>query len=399
MMPLTLVSEPQNPRRVPARPRVAPEKVRQFVEEILDEDVHAARAASVANGVLGVLHAVALGVNAIGRGLAVAQGLDPKHAIKQVDRLLSNAGVTLWDWFGSWVSFVVGERKAIVVALDWTHFDADGHATIALNLATSHGRATPLVWKTVEASKLKDRQAEYEHEVIERLHDALPDDVDITLLADRGFGDQKLYEYLDGLGWRYAIRFRECIMVTTADGTTLPARERVPATGHAKMLKDVRVTNDKAPVPAVVVKHQKGMKEAWCIATNRVDLGAGGVVDLYSRRFTIEETFRDLKDPRFGAGLLQTRVGRTDRRDRLIFLFALAHSLLTLLGAAGEAAGLDRTLKANTAKKRTMSLFNQGLFWWMAIPNMRDERLVPLMNAFAKTVQDHATFSRIFGVI
>jgi hypothetical protein len=399
MMPCTLLPDPSSSRRVPAKPRVAPERVQAFVTEVLTEDVHARRAASVSNGVLGVLHAAALGVNAIGRGLAVAQGLDPKHAIKQVDRLLSNAGFTMWDWFPSWIAFAVGARKQIVVALDWTHFDADGHATIALNLITSHGRATALVWKTVEASKLKDRQSEYERDLLALLHDSLPNDIDITVLADRGFGDQKLYEYLETLGWRFVIRFRECILVTTDDGITLPAAERVPVTGHAKMLRNVRVTRDKAAVPAVVLKHQKGMKEAWCLATNRVDLGAGGVVDLYARRFTIEETFRDLKDPRFGTGLLQTRVGRTDRRDRLIFLFALAHALLTLLGAAGEAAGLDRTLKANTSKRRTLSLFNQGLFWWMAIPNMREERLVPLMDAFAKTVRDHAAFSTIFGVI
>ena len=32
------------------------------------------------------------------------------------------------------------------MALDWTEFDADGHATIALYLVTRHGRAAPLIW-------------------------------------------------------------------------------------------------------------------------------------------------------------------------------------------------------------------------------------------------------------
>lgn len=36
------------------------------------------------------------------------------------------------------------------------------------------------------------------------------------------------------------------------------------------------------------------MKEAWCIATGRTD--AAGVIKLYARRFTIEATFRDIKD-------------------------------------------------------------------------------------------------------
>ena len=141
------------------------------------------------------------------------------------------------------------------------------------------------------------------------------------------------------------------------------------------------------------------MKEAWCIATNRVDLGAQGVVKLYARRFSIEETFRDMKDNHFGMGLSATHIGVPARRDRLLLLGALSHALLTLLGAAGEACGLDRMLKANTVKTRTMSLFNQGGCYYRMIPNMSEERLQPLMKAFGDIVQSHATFSQVFGLI
>ena len=46
---------------------------------------------SLANGVVGVLHAAALGIHAIGRGLADALDLDPKHAIKQAVAALDRA--------------------------------------------------------------------------------------------------------------------------------------------------------------------------------------------------------------------------------------------------------------------------------------------------------------------
>ena len=377
---------------------MSPESVHQFVEDLLGEDVHAKRVLSFASGVIGVLHAAALGVHAIGRGLADAMGSDPKHAVKQVDRLLSNAGITVWLWFAHWVKFVVAERRELVVALDWTEFDKDDQATIALYLVTSHGRATPLLWKTVRKSEMKDRRNDYEYEVIERLHEVLPPAMDITLVADRGFGDQKLFTYLEAIGWSFAIRFRQVIKVT-CDNTTLAAADWIPSNGKARMLRDVLITEDKTPLRAVVLKHQKGMKEAWCIATNRVDLGAAGVVKLYARRFTIEESFRDIKDNHFGMGLSATHIGVPDRRDRLLLLGAVAHALLTLLGAAGEACGLDRTLKANTVKRRTMSLFNQGRYWYGALPRMREERLLPLMNAFGEIVSSHAAFREIFGII
>lgn len=386
------------PKRASQTTKMSPESIHKFVEDLLGEDVHAKRVLSFSQGVVGVLHAAALGVHAIGRGLADATGGNPKHAVKQIDRLLSNSGITVWLWFAHWVRFVVANRTELVVALDWTEFDKDDQATIALYLVTSHGRATPLIWKTVRKSELKDRRNEYEYEVIERLHELLPPATDITLLADRGFGDQKLFTHLDALGWFFAIRFRQVIKVTH-DGKTMSAAEWIPSNGNARMLKDVGITEDKTPLRAVVLKHQKAMKEAWCIATNRVALGAAGVVKLYARRFTIEETFRDVKDNHFGMGLSATHIGVPERRDRLLLLGAVSHALLTLLGAAGEACGIDRMLKTNTVKHRTMSLFNQGRYWFSAIANMREERLLMLMTAFGEIVSSHQAFRMIFGII
>ena len=80
-------------------------------------------------------------------------------------------------------------------------------------------------------------------------------------------------------------------------------------------------------------------------------------------------------------------------------LAALAQGLLTLLGAPREEAGMDRYLRANTAKKRTHSLFRQGSYWYSAIPNLREERLRPLMEAFGKIVAEHQLSRGIVGVI
>lgn len=381
------------------RARVAPRSVERFVGGLLGEDMHAKRVLSIALAVTGVLQAANLAIHAIGRGMAAARGGDPKHGTKQVDRLLSNDGLTLWRLFEPWVRFVVGDRKEIVVALDWTEFDKDGHATLCLYLLTRHGRATPLVWKSVEKATLAGKRSGYELEVIERLHGILPPEVEVTVLADRGFGDQKLYTHLELLGWDFVIRFRECILVTDAQGKTLPATEWLATTGRAKMLKGARVTEDKTEVPAVVLVHDKRMKDAWCLATSRADLGAADVTKLYGRRFTIEETFRDQKDNRFGMGLSATHIGTTARRDRLLFLSAIAYALLVLLGAAGERCGLDRTLKASTTKRRTLSLFNQGCYWYEAIPAMREERYQSLMAAYDECVREHAIFREIFGLL
>ena len=81
-----------------------------------------------------------------------------KSALEQVDRLLSNIGVVVWDLFAPWVREVVGSRREIVAAMDWTDFDADNQSTLVLELVTRHGRATPLIWRTVDKDELKNQR-------------------------------------------------------------------------------------------------------------------------------------------------------------------------------------------------------------------------------------------------
>ena len=221
----------------------------------------------------------------------------------------------------------------------------------------------------------------------------------MELLADRGFGDQKLYGLLMTLGWDFVIRFRGNISLETSDGEARPTNDWVPPTGRPRKFVDAKLTEDRFEVPAVVVVHARGMKEPWCIATSRKELPASQIVKRYGRRFTIEETFRDTKDLHFGMGLSATHIKRADRRDRLLMLVAMAHALLTLLGAASEASGMDAYLKANTVKRRTHSLFRQGTYWYSAIPNMRDDWLRRLMTAFDGIVREHAVFREVFGVL
>jgi len=103
----------------------------------------------LSNATVGILTSTSLSIHAIGHGLAYACDLTDKHAIKQVDRLLSNQGVVVEDIFPIWIRDIIGKRKEIVVILDWTDFDADEQSTLELSLVSSHGRATPLMWKTV----------------------------------------------------------------------------------------------------------------------------------------------------------------------------------------------------------------------------------------------------------
>ncbi len=386
--PAKRVEEKQHP--------VSASTVEEFLRSIVGEDMHAKRIMSLSNAVLGAVHAAALAVHLIGQALAQARGLRAKHAVKQVDRLLSNAAIKPWIFFEYWVPFLVREQSEIVVALDWTDFAADDHTTIVLSLVTSHGRATPLLWSTTIKSQLGELRNQCEDDLLVRLRDVLPAEVKkVTVLADRGFGDSKLYGFLENLGFEYVIRFRSCINVTNAKGVTRPAIEWLQEGGRARLLKGAGVTTGEHRVAAVVCTQAQGMKDAWCLATSRSDLPASAIVKLYGRRFTIEENFRDTKDLRFGMGLSSTHVREPERRDRLLLLSAIASTLISLLGAAGERIGMDRMLKVNTAKKRTHSLLRQGLYYYGAIPNMREDELSKLVEAFGNLLREEPAMAYV----
>ena len=221
----------------------------------------------------------------------------------------------------------------------------------------------------------------------------------MTILADRGFGDVKLFEFLESLGFRYVIRFRGDIHVSAADGETRLAADWVGKGGRARKLRDAEITAARHKVGAAVCVKATGMKEPWHLAASDGSLSAPQIIKLYAKRWTIEPSFRDSKDLRFGMGMSALRIGDPQRRDRLLLLNAFAILLLTILGAAGESLGMDRQLRTSTAKRRVHSLFRQGCLLYDLIPNMPEERLRPLIERYQDLLRQNASFPEAFGIV
>jgi Transposase DDE domain len=336
--------------------------VHKFVQDLAGDVLHPKQVDSLAHAVVGAIHADAASITAIGRAAARIREVSEKHSIKQVDRMLANSKVDATAVMQHVIPTLISGRSRIVVAVDWTEFASNGHSTVAVSMITDHGRATPLMWLTVASKRLKKRRSQFEDRVLWRLRLAVPEHVRVTVLADRGFADTGLFWTLqEKMGFDYVIRFKAGTFVESSDGDALPAGDWVPSNGQAKRLDQPLMTRKRRRVPAVVCVKRAGMKEAWCLVTSLADGTAEEIVQLYSRRFDIEHTFRDQKDWRFGLALGHMTLGTTDRRDRMLLVLALATMFSVIVGAAGEQLGLDRTLRANTeTRKRTHSLLRQG---------------------------------------
>ncbi len=238
-----------------------------------------------------------------------------------------------------------------------------------------------------------------EDELLERLRAALPPPIRITLLADRGFASRAMYLFLRALQIDFVIRFKSSLLIGSSDGEMQPAAQHIPKHGRTYSITSARITSERTEVPLIVLKHAKGMKESWCLASSRADLKPSEVVNLYGRRFTIEERFRDIKDWRFGMGVSAVQMESSQRRDRLLLIIVLAQTLLHILGAAGEALGMSRLLKANTVKSRVHSLYRQGQTYLQLLPTMPEIQSEKLLRRFLELLLQHAKTSKLLALL
>ncbi len=90
---------------------------------------------------MGLLSSESLFLHRMAEGLVDTRGGDKKHATKQIDRMLSNRGISVWDLSERWVSYVLVDNKEVIVALDWTSFFDDEQSMLSLNIVTSRHSA------------------------------------------------------------------------------------------------------------------------------------------------------------------------------------------------------------------------------------------------------------------
>jgi hypothetical protein len=259
-------------------------EVHDLLLSILGDDLHAKRVLSLSNGTVGVLEGASLGVRAIGQGLALARGLDPKHAVKQVDRLLSNEGIRIESIFPAWIDHHLQGREHADVLLDWTDFDKDDHTTLMLSLRTDRGRSEPLMWRTHRKSELKGNRNRFEDELLADFADNLPTTCHVTILADRGFADQAFFAFLKTRGFDYIIRLRKSILVESASGEVRAGKGWVHKRGWAQTIPDARLTEQKLLVGSVVTVHAKAMKEPWILACSDREVDSKEAIKRYGRR-------------------------------------------------------------------------------------------------------------------
>jgi hypothetical protein len=269
-------------------------------------------------------------LSAIGRCLSGPSAA--KHRIKRTWRFCANQRVHPADVMPRVIRRLTRKRnKPLLVALDWTQV---GPFHTLMAAAVMRGRAVPLLWASYTNGQLHRSQNSLEEGLLRLLVTKLPPGVRMILLADRGFGRTELARTCEELKLCYLIRIRPDVFVAHPSYAGV-LRDYPVKKGMWRVLAGAEYRSDKAVVLNVVIRWKKGLPqkrdEPWFLMTNLAG-SAVALSELYARRVSVEELFRDSKGSRYGLGLGQTQVTTAARVDRLILILALAIILLIGLG-------------------------------------------------------------------
>jgi hypothetical protein len=257
-----------------------------------------------------------------------------KHQIKRCWRFCRNQRVETADAMRGIVKRLLKKRKKkLLIALDWVSIK--GYQTLMAS-AVLKGRSVPLCWASCRGHVYDGHRSRnaFEESLLLVLRDMIPGQIKVIILADRGFGRTALGLFCQRHHFHYLIRIQPKVTVRLRNfhGKLLdyPIRKDV-----AKVLKDALYRSDGALTQNIVIRWRKNLPrkrdECWFLMTD-LSGTAEGLCQLYGRRMTIEQLFRDGKSKRNGWSLRDTQISKPDRLDRLILILAVAYLLLCGIG-------------------------------------------------------------------
>lgn len=381
-------------------------------------DLHAKRRGSVLRAVMGLLVGSVASLSSIALSLdrdkQLRQRVRMKHRLKSVDRLLGSAPMwgqreAIYRWLArEWLHDV--ERVLIVV--DWSDVSADGRFQLLRASVALEGRSGTLYEEVHPQSELGS--AKVHKRFLKRLGALLPPGCQPIVMSDAGF-HASWFKLVQAQGWYFVgrLRGRNLVYLPRAQ-QWVPVRDcYARATGRAQHLGIGQYTRSNAVAVSLALVHRRAQgrhrrtlqgkrracghsqknarreREPWLLASSPEleYLGAKAIINLYAQRMTIEQSFRDTKNTRWGLGLEQSRSRSQARLEMLLLIVHLALFVQRLIGECAKQQQLELQFMATRRKtRREISVITLGrralagtqelltdLKPWTAIAKLREQ--------------------------
>ncbi len=343
------------------------------------QSVHRVRLKALLAAVDTACEGAPLTLTGLGRWLRSAAKV--KHAIKRMDRLLSNRHLhrERFELYAAQAALLLGGVTQPIIVVDWSKLSHDRRWQLLRASVPVGGRALTLYEEVHPLSKLGNRAVQ--RRFLARLKAIVPSGSVPILVTDAGFtvpwfqlverqgwewlGRVKNGSYLlkDGDRWWYraealhqgATKRAKCLgSYTLTESNPLSCSVyRYKNTAKGRVSRNLDGTRRAGRASA---KKAKVNREPWLLATSlpAEQSLARRVVNLYAKRMQIEEAFRDLKSHRFGMGFEDSRTRCPERFGVLLLIATLAHLALWLTGQAGQRHNAHHRYQANTERTRNV---------------------------------------------
>ena len=343
------------------------------------QSVHGVRLKALFAAVNTVCEGAPLTLTGLGRWLRSAAKV--KHAIKRMDRLLSNRHLhrERFELYAAQAALLLGGVTQPIIVVDWSKLSHNRRWQLLRASVPVGGRALTLYEEVHPLSKLGNRAVQ--RRFLARLKDIVPSGSVPIVVTDAGF-TVPWFRLVERQGWEWLGRVKNrSYLLKDGDGWWYRAEAlHQGATKRAKCLGSYTLT-ERNPLSCSVYRYKNTAKgrvsrnldgtrrgccssakkakvnrEPWLLATSlpAEQSLARRVVNLFAKRMQIEEAFRDLKSHRFGMGFEDSRTRCPERFGVLLLIATLAHLALWLTGQAGQRLNAHYRYQANTERTRNV---------------------------------------------
>lgn len=323
-----------------------------------------------------------LSLSALGRKTGELNQQIEKHSIKRTDRLIGNTKLqNCRSFFYEKITKIFSTTiKHPLISIDWSTVYNYDFVMLRASIAFS-GRAVTIYEEVHPEKKMNNHQVH--KQFLKKLSEILPQTCLPIICTDAGF-KVPWFKLVESHNWYWLARSRGVILCrfqgdthwkyigkyhdkATAKATEQPMCELSKTHAHVcrvvlykKKNKNRKNLNRQGMTTKdnVNSRQSKGAREPWFLVSNLPTdtYPPHQLVNLYSRRMTIEESFRDTKNEYYGLGLRRSRSRSTQRLQIILLIAALAQLILCTIGKAAEDMKLNKYFQVNTVKtKRVLS--------------------------------------------
>ena len=274
---------------------------------------------------------------------------------RQIERLVANHHVEVVRLFPMLARQVLANFAGLKLLLILDETPGPGELRCLKLSLGYHHRALPLAWCCYREGKLPEPLPALVQRLICSVAEVLPQELQVILLADRGFAWPQLLDLCRELGFGFVLRIQSSTRVRLSDGTIQCAGHwsKEPYDGFAGAVSVFKKAGWRQV--HLLCLWEPEAKEPWLLISDRS--GSDAMTRSYAKRMWCEQSFRDEKSG--GFHWRDSKIRDPDRAARLLLIMALAMILAVMLASKLIKRGLRRSIDPH--RTRRLSYLQLGL--------------------------------------